>query len=364
MEWLLVGTNQRPRFNVRARTVPLPTSLWYGDLVRPLFLLGSAFLVACAGGSSEDTGNTTVDSAVVDSSSPSDSSSLDSEADSGADTTVDDTAVGVDSTPADSGPGEAGDAPPPWPSCDAQPTGTTAKTIAQIWTDDPAMPAFDWLSGSIVTAVSQGACSAGKACQIFLQEGTGADLAAVSHHAIKLFVSAKAADRFTGIAPGDKVDVAGYAVRYTLDGQNELLVEVNDLLRGCIKKTGTGSIAAVPATLSDLSSTSAYESTIGPVLVTLTNVSGKPSTPSAIFGLYPTIGPFDAGADGGTSGIVSLSPYFLSGGAFTGLTSGTKNDFTSITGVYGMFYPGSGDAGPATKYLVVYPRVMSEVVLK
>ncbi|MGZ3416400.1 MAG: hypothetical protein ACXVEE_00980 [Polyangiales bacterium] len=330
--------------------------------MRRLLLSSFAFLVACAGGSSEDIGGTTTDSSTpVDSSSPLDSGGeLD-----GSDSTVDETAT-IDSSTDDgasgSESGDVGDAPPPWPSCDAQPTGTTAKTIAQIWTDDPAMPAFDWISGSIVTAVSQGACSAGKACQIFLQEGTGADLAAVSHHAIKLFISAKTADRFAGIAPGDKVDVAGYAVRYTLDGQNELLVEVNDLLRGCIKKTGTGTIAPVAATLDNLSTVSAYESTIGPVLVTLSNLSGKPSTPSAIFGLYPTTGGFDAGADGGTTGIVSLSPYFLTGGAFTGLTSGTKTDFTTITGVYGMFYPGTGDAGPATKYLVIYPRVMTEVV--
>lgn len=345
--------------------LPPPEALWYGCLVRRSFLLSSVFLVACAGGSSEDTGDGVVDSAVIDSAPPSDSSMPDTEVDTGADSSVEETAAdsGIDSSMTDAGTDETGDALPPWPSCDAQPTGTATKTIAQIWTDNPAVPAFDWISGSIVTAVSQGACSAGKACQIFLQEGAGADLAAVSHHAIKLFVSAKAADRFTGIAPGDKVDVAGYAVRYTLDGQNELLVEVNDLLRGCIKKTGTGTISPVAATLSDLSTVSAYESTIGPVLVTVSGVSGKPTTSSAIFGIYPTTG-FDAGPDGGTTGIVSLSPYFLASGAFSGLTLNAKNDFATITGVYGMFYPGTGDAGPATKYLVIYPRVMTEVVLK
>jgi hypothetical protein len=346
--------------------LPLPEALWYGCLVRRSFLLSSVLLAACAGGSSEDTGSSVVDSAVIDSSQPGDSSMPETESETAADSAVEETTAdsSIDSSTTDEGFDETGDALPPWPSCDAQPTGTATKTIPQIWTDNPATPAFDWISGSIVTAVSQGGCSAGKACQIFLEDaGGGADLASVSHHAIKLFVSAKAADRFTGIAPNDKVDVAGYAVRYTLDGQNELLVEVNDFLRGCIKKTGTGAIAPVPATLSDLSTVSAYESTIGPVLVTVSGVSGKPTTSSAIFGLYPTTG-FDAGPDGGTTGIVSLSPYFLSGGAFTGLTLGSKNDFSTVTGVYGMFYPGSGDAGTATKYLVLYPRVMTEVVLK
>jgi hypothetical protein len=353
--------------------LPLPEALWYGELVRRSFLLSSVLLAACAGGSSEDTDteSTLVDSAEIDSSQPSDSSTSETESDAEVDSATEETladssidSTATDSTSTDEGVDETGDALPPWPSCDAQPTGTATKTIPTIWTDNPATPAFDWISGSIVTAVSQGGCSAGKACQLFLQEASGGvDLAAVSHHAIKLFVSAKAADRFTGIAVNDKVDVAGYAVRYTLDGQNELLVEVNDLLRGCIKKTGTGAIAPVPATLSDLSTVSAYESTLGPVLVTVSGVSGKPTTTSAIFGLYPTTG-FDAGPDGGTTGIVSLSPYFLSGGAFTGLTLDSKNDFATITAVFGLFYPGSGDAGPATKYLVIYPRVMSEVVLK
>src|SRR5205807_3549888 len=109
-------------------------------------------------------------------------------------------------------------------------------------------------------------------CNVFLQDpGTYASLAEAAHHAIKIFVSPAAASHFVGIAVGDQVDVAGWAWRYTVGGENEILLQVADApLRGCFKKTGTGTIASVDATLVDLGSISAYEDTYGPVLVKLT----------------------------------------------------------------------------------------------
>ena len=59
---------------------------------------------------------------------------------------------------------------------------------------------------------------------------------------------------------------------------------------------------------------------------------------------------------------MSASPYFLSGGSFSGLPSGGATvDFASITGVFGLFVPAS-DAGSGPKYLMLYPRTMTEMV--
>lgn len=315
---------------------------------------------ACAGGSTDDQGAPSDSALAVDTAvdAPKDSTLVDASPD------VEDATV-VDASDAASDALETAvdaDAPVPWPTCDARPDTALASTIAEIWTADSTKPVYDWVSGAYVTAVSQGGCVAGKACQIFLEEGTDyADLAAAAHHAIKVFVSAAGATHFTGIAVGDRVDVAGWGWRYTISGQNELLLEVNDLLRGCMKKTGTGVVHPVAATLAQLGSVAAYETTYGPVLVQLTGVTGKTgATTTETFGLWTT-GTTDAGA----ASIVSLSPFFLPGGAFSGLVPSTITDFATITGVFGLFYPGGGsDAGPATKYLEIYPRTMTDVVKK
>jgi hypothetical protein len=62
--------------------------------------------------------------------------------------------------------------------------------------------------------------------------------------------------------------------------------------------------------------------------------------------------------------MVSLSPYFLPNGQFTGLDydGGTQVKFTSVAGVFGMFMPTS-DAGSPPKYIVIYPRKMTELVV-
>lgn len=246
---------------------------------------------------------------------------------------------------------------PDWPSCDSKPTGTTTATIPEIWTANPTAPKYSWVSGVVVTAVSGGGCAADTACQIFVQqESSETTLAGVSKKAIKVFISAKAASRFTGIVPGDKVDIAAHAWRYNIDGQNELLLQVNDLTRGCMKKTGVGTITPVPATLTDLGSVAAYESDLGPVLVKLSTVSGTTkATLSLIFGMFPT-----GGFDAGSSQIVSLSPYCLAGNTFgSTMIPAKRYDFDTVTAVFGLFI----DPTPK-KYLVVYPRTMADLAIK
>lgn len=251
---------------------------------------------------------------------------------------------------------------PDWPTCDSKPDGTTTSTIPALWATNPTAPVYSWVSGVVVTAVSGGGCAADKACQLFVQqESADTTLAAVAKKAIKVFVSAKAGSRFTGIVPGDKVDVAAHAWRYNVTGQNELLLQVNDALRGCIKKTGTGTITPVPATLPDLATAAAYETQYGPVLVTVSNVTGDTDDAlTKIFGLRAT-----ASGDAGAPQPVSVSPYCLPGYAFTGMTTLKRYDFNSITGVFGMFIPSTTtDAGTPPKFLVVYPRTMSDLSIQ
>ena len=256
------------------------------------------------------------------------------------------------------GPGpDTGD---PWPTCDTQPAGVPDKTISSIWQDNPVAPTAAWVTGLYVTAISKGACTAGSACQVFLQDAeTFASLAAGAHHAIKLFISGPTAEHFTTLQVGDRVNVYAHAWRYNLNpSQNELLLQVNGTLRGCAKTVGSGAPVPVSAELTDLT-VDAYENTIGPVLVNVATVTGKPGAPAETFALWKTGGPFE---EAGVEGVVSASPYFLSGGAFAGLpTGGTMNiDFESITGVFGMFVP-PADGGTSAKYLMLYPRSMVDM---
>ncbi len=315
-----------------------------------------ALLVAACGGSDAETTPGPIDSGTPDTYVAPDAAPETTAEDASADTSV------PASDAADAAAADA-DAPADWPSCDGKPAGATAATVPELWTANPTTPRSSWVSGVVVTAVSTGGCATHKACQIFVQEeSTETTLAGVARKAIKVFVSAKAAARFTGIVPGDKVDLAGHAFRYTLAGQNELLLQVNDLTRGCIKKTGTGTITPVPATLPELGSVAAYETTFGPVLVQLKDVSGN--TDSALtntFGMFPTTGGFEAGA----YEVVSLSPYCLPASTFTGITTKTRYNFATVTGVFGMFAPPpAADGGVASKYLQVYPRSMADLAIK
>jgi hypothetical protein len=247
-----------------------------------------------------------------------------------------------------------------WPTCDAKPSTASTKTIPQIWQADPPAPVETWVTGAYVTAISGSACTANKACQLFIQTDVSyASLAAAAKHSIKVFVSAAVASHFTSVAVGDRVDVLGWAWRYNVNAQHELLLQVNAQLRGCARSTSSGS-ALVPLsglTLPDLT-IDKYENTHGPLFVKVASVLGKPDpSPTSTFGLFHANegGVPEAGADAGAS-IVSLSPFFLPGSTFTGLTP-VLTAFSSLTGVFGTFVSAAG-----TKYLEIYPRTMTDVV--
>jgi hypothetical protein len=170
-----------------------------------------------------------------------------------------------------------------------------------------------------------------------------------------MFISANTAFHFLGIKVGDKVDVDAHAWRYNVSGENELLLQVSLALPGCAKVVGSGNPVPVKAKLSDFS-VSAYEDTLGPVLVTVDAVSGTPQMPAQTFGLHNTKGPFD---DAGVTTVTSLSPYFMPGGAFTGSIAasvGAQLSFVSVTGVFGIFIP----TGSMSKYEEIYPRAEAE----
>jgi hypothetical protein len=244
-----------------------------------------------------------------------------------------------------------------WPTCDAQPGGVPLKSINDVWNDNPSTETQVWVPGAYVTAISGNGCVDNQTCQVFLQQDLSyASLAAGAKHAIKMRISASVAKYFTGIAVGDRVDALGWAWRYNLNGENELVLQSNATLPGCLKKVGTGTAIPVTVQYSDLT-VNAYEQTTGPLLVQLAGVTGKPALPGEIFGLWLTgVGIGDAGPEG----LVNLSPYFLANSSFTGLTQGVNTDFSSVTGVFALFVP-VVEAGTPIKYVVVYPRTMSEV---
>ncbi len=275
-------------------------------------------------------------------------------------TVSDATVDAAQDAPEDAAADQTGDVEEPWPTCDAQPNGVPAKSIPDIWQENPSTPTAVWVPGAIITAISKGGCAAGSACQIFLQtDETYATLADGAHHAIKLFVSGNTSGHFTSLHTGDRVDVYAHAWRYNVNPpQNELLLQVNLQLRGCAKAVGTATPTPVAGVeLTDLT-VDAYENTVGPLLVQVQGVSGKPGSPTETFGLWKTGGPF---VDAGPEGIVSASPYFLPAGWFTGLpTDGqTVVQFDSITGVFGLFIPGADGGG--SKYLELYPRQMTDM---
>jgi hypothetical protein len=242
----------------------------------------------------------------------------------------------------------------------SQPSGVPRKALPDLYADNASKPTQVWIENVYVTAISGGACVAGKACQIFVQDATYASLGLVTaHHAIRLLVASTEAAGFGNVAIDDKLDVLGYAWRYQLGGVNEVLVQVDATLPACTKNVGSGTIAPVMGvTLSDLTVT-AYEQTLGPLLVQVANVQGTPNaTMTKTFGLFPLpdAGPYDAGGE-----IVSMSPFFLQGSAFTGLTGGVKTQFAAITGVFGEFVP-SADGGAPPKFLELYPRTSADVV--
>ena len=243
-----------------------------------------------------------------------------------------------------------------WPDCTQQPAGVPTKSIAEVWSDNPAKPLQVWLPGVYVTALSKGACTAGNACDVYVQQDvTYPSLAAGAHKAIKLFVSPNTSMYFPALAVDDRIDVMAWAYRNHQNNQNELILEVLQTLPGCAHKVGTGKTTPVSGVqLSDLT-LAAIEDTTGPLYVQVTSVRGTPGLPGETFGLGNAF--FDGGGGGA---IVSLSPFCRTGGVFAGLVQGKKTTFKSVSGVFGLFTPAS-DASVA-KYLEIYPRTMTEVV--
>ncbi len=250
--------------------------------------------------------------------------------------------------------GEGG-IPNDWPSCDSQPQGSEATTIQQIWQDDPTSPMPVWLEDVWITAISKGACVAQEACNLFVQsQESFADLGAAAHGSLRIFASPGTSQYFVGLAVGDRINVLANAWRYNINDENELLLQVNVVLPGCSKKTGSGAPVPVSATLDQLTQ-DAFYNTLGPALVTLDTLVGKPHLPDETFAIW------DSGSsyDGGPEELTSLSPYYLPGGVFVGLSPELLTNFTKITGVFGIFVP---DAQPVIRYKEIYPRTMNEVV--
>ncbi len=242
-----------------------------------------------------------------------------------------------------------------WPDCTTQPAGSPTKIIPDIWADDPSAPEEVWVPGVYVTAVSGGACVDGTACQIFLQQDAGyGSVEEARQHGIKLFASKKTAMHFTGVAVGDKVNVYGHAWRYTVGGQNELLIQVTLASPGCFAHVSSNNtLSPIPLTqLEDVVSED-YE-TAGPLFVSVTSnpkSHGKPKMPAETFGIIDNSLDLEAGTDQ----LISLSPTFLTGSAFNGLSMGTTTHFDTVNGVYGLFVP-PNQMPPATKYKEIYVR--------
>jgi hypothetical protein len=240
-----------------------------------------------------------------------------------------------------------------WPTCDTQPAGSQTKTLPEIWTDNPQAFAKEWVQGVYVIGVSGAGCAANTSCQIFVQQDLSyASFAAAQQHAIKIDILPSVAEHFTGIAVGDQVDVYGEAIRDSMGLGQELKILVTPTHPGCAKKVGSGTAVPVTATLDQLT-VPVYQAQ-GPILVTVSNVTGHVHMLSETFGLWNT-----GQMPGPLSDETSVSPFFLSGGAFTGLTTDKITDFTSVTGVFGIFTPPGNII-----YEEIYIRDMAEAVLK
>lgn len=274
-------------------------------------------------------------------------------------------------SPADAGKGELdsgakGDAgltdSKPWPDCATQPSGVPTKTISELWSDDPTTATAAWVHGATVSAISFDGCSAGHACQIFLQtDATYATVADGAHKALKLYVTSPVAAHFATVKVGDTVDVYGWAIRNTMNGQNELELEVTSDLEGCAKKTGALTLVPVKASLSDFTVQN-YETTIGPLLVEVDNLHGTTTgNLGETFGVFPGV---DAGFVDAGSELVSLSPFFLPSGTFAApMQTNHFTSFSKLVGILGLYVP-NPDGGTADTYDEIYPRTMGDITLQ
>lgn len=315
--------------------------------------LAPTFLLACAGGEIPVEDGTTSSSGGGGSTAETTSSSGGGGAAQGGGGSAEGGAGGAGGT---GGSGGAGGSGPTWPTCDTQPPGSPTKTLPQIWQDDPATFAEAWVPGVYVTAVSGAGCAAGQACQIFVQQQESyASLAAATHQSLRIAIAPSVASYFTGISVGDRVDLYAHAIRDLQDGKNELFFLVTETLPGCAKVVGSGTSLPVTVTLDQLT-VAAYEDTIGPVLVRVDTVTGNPNTPPELFALWDT----GTMPNGDITTVTSLSPYFLAGGQFTGLTDGQNTDFQEVVGVFGLFVP---PVMPVTKYEAIYVRTTADYPL-
>jgi hypothetical protein len=239
------------------------------------------------------------------------------------------------------------------PGCDAPPPGAAQKTIAEIWADNPTQPTATWVAGVYVTAISGSKCDASYECQLFVQSETSfASFDAGAQQALRVLAFPPSVNELASLAVGDRIDLYGSVWRHTSGGQNELLFELSSTYPGCAKKIGAGEPAGIPDVTLEQLTVAAYESTHGPLLVRLDGVSGKPNDMKKIFALWKS---FQIG-DGGIEDVVSLSPYFLPNGQFTGLTAGVIHNFSYVQGVFGLFVP----PAPSSKYKVLYIRSMAD----
>jgi hypothetical protein len=248
-----------------------------------------------------------------------------------------------------------------WPTCDEQPAGAEKTTIPALWAANPADYKPVWLEALTVTAISFGACSASGnfQCLVFLQTQPGyGSLAEGKHQGIKLSVSPKASFYFSTLNVGDVINLYGHAIRFKESGHNELRVHVDLERQGCMKKVG----AAVPTpiggvALADLTIDN-YENAIGPLLVQVDTVKGRPTAnTSETFALFESdSNTFDAGLEL----TQVLTPYYLPGGNFQGLTADKWTNFSSIGGVYSVFVVNSN--GESLKYRMLGPRTQGEIV--
>lgn len=251
------------------------------------------------------------------------------------------------------GTGGSGGSEEPWPDCETQPNGSPTKTLSEIWSDNPSVPTEAWVPGVYVTAVSKNGCVANEACTIFVQQDESyASIAEATHQSLRIGIAPAVASYFTGVAVNDQIDLYAHAVRDTEDGQNELFFLVTPALPGCAKVVGSGATEPLTVTLDDLT-VAAYEDTVGPMLVQVDTVSGNPNLPGETFALWDT----GSLGGGGIETVTSLSPFFLQGAAFTGLTDGVNTDFLYVVGVFAVYAP---DAAPLIKYEEVYVRSVAD----
>ncbi len=263
---------------------------------------------------------------------------------------------GTTTTTGEGGSGGNGGSGGGWPTCDAPPAGVTSYTLHEIWQENPMTAVEAWVPGVFVTAISGGGCVAGNPCQLFVQQKeTFSTVADGLQQALRVLVFPNAAEHFVGLQVGDQIDLRAYVYRHTQNGENELFFHVSQSLPGCAAHVGSGQLLPVTGLdLEDLT-LAAYEDTMGPLFIRLETVSGKPKNATETFGLWesfmPGMGPIEE--------VTSVSPFFVPGKQFTGLTPDVIYNFTHVDGVFGIFAP---PADPLIKYEEIYIRSMDDVV--